>query len=79
MSREEFLNEIDETLELEPGTIKGSEKLEDLEQWTSLSIVSFMALADTNNGTKLSPRDIGKCVTVNDLLVLAKVESEQMQ
>lgn len=63
---------------IEPGTLTGTEKLEDLEQWMSLAIVSFMELADSNNGTHPSPRDIAKCVTVSDLLQLAKVEPVQV-
>lgn len=74
MTREEFLAQLDELLELMPGTLQGPEKLENLDQWNSLALVSFMALADTNNGVRLSPRDIAKCITVSDLLKIAQVE-----
>ena len=74
MTREEFLSGLDELVELTPGTLKGPEKLEELDQWTSMAIVGFIALADTYNGTKLGPTQIGKCLTINDLLALAKVE-----
>ncbi len=74
MTRAEFLAELDGLVDLEPGTLQGPEKLEDLDQWTSMAIVGFIALADTYNGTKVGPTQIGKCVTVNDLLSLAKVE-----
>ncbi len=73
MTRQEFLNKLDEILRLVPGTLNGSEKLEELEHWTSVAIVGYMALADTNNGSRPSVRDIGKCITVADLLELAKV------
>ena len=74
MTREEFLSELDELVELEPGTLKGPEKLEELEQWSSMAIVGFIALADTYNGAKVGPIQIAKCVTVDDLLNLAKVD-----
>jgi acyl carrier protein len=74
MTREEFLAELDGLVDLEPGTLQGPEKLEDLDQWTSMAVVGFIALADTYNGTKVRPTQIGKCLTVNDLLALAKVE-----
>ena len=74
MTRQEFLVEIDGIVDLPPGTLKGPEKLKELKQWTSLAVVSYMALADDNNGISLSPQDIGKCVTVSDLLDVAKVE-----
>jgi acyl carrier protein len=76
VTQDEFLKEMDDMLELEAGTLRGPEKLEDLDQWTSLAVVTFMALADTNNGVHVSPLDIGKCITVSDLLKLAKVEPE---
>jgi len=74
MTREEFLSELDGLVELEPGTLKGPEKLEELDEWTSMAIVGFIALADTYNGTKVGPKDIAKCLTVDDLLHLAKVD-----
>jgi acyl carrier protein len=74
MTREEFLAELDELVELPPGTLKGPESLESLDQWTSMAIVGFLALADTYNGTKLGPTQIAKCSTVDDLLKLARVD-----
>ena len=75
MSREEFLLEMDEILETPRGTLKGPEKLDELEQWNSTSLIGFIALADTNNGTRISPRQIVNCETVNDLVKLAGVDS----
>jgi acyl carrier protein len=72
MTREEFLRELDDILELASGTLNGAEKLEELEQWNSMAMISFIALAD-NNGTTVSPRLIAKCATINDLLELAQV------
>lgn len=74
MTREEFLVNLDELVELEPGTLKGPEKLEDLGEWTSLSIVGFIALADTHNGARLELTQVAKCLTVEDLLKVAKVD-----
>lgn len=74
MTREEFLKSVDEILELSPGTLRGPEKLDDFPLWDSTAIVSFMALADSNNKTKLVPRALGNCETIDDLLRLAKVE-----
>ena len=75
MTRQEFLLSMDELLELPAGTLKGNEALEEMEQWNSLSMVGFLALVDTHNGLKLSPRQIANCATVSDLLQLAKVEA----
>ena len=73
MTRPDFLILVDDLLELPKGTLTGQEKLEDLEGWDSLSLISFMALVDEHLGVKLSPRQFVTCQTVNDLLSLAKV------
>jgi acyl carrier protein len=70
MDRPSFLTAVAEMLEYE-GTLSGSEKLEELEGWDSVALISFMALVDEHFGRKLAPRDIGKCVTVDDLHQLA--------
>jgi acyl carrier protein len=74
MSRDEFLLELDDILELSPGTLQGPEKLENLENWNSTALIGFIALADTNNGAHISPRQLVNCSTVGDLLRLAGVE-----
>jgi acyl carrier protein len=73
MTREEFLMEFDDILELPAGTLKGPEKLEELESWNSTAMLGFVALADTNNGARISPPRIVNCTTVDDLLNLAGV------
>lgn len=72
MTKKEFLTAMDGVLELPEGTLTGSEPLEDLENWTSLAMVEYIALAD-NNGAKLSPRQVRECETVDDLARLAKI------
>ena len=67
MSREEFLNELSEIVELTPGALTGSERLEDLTGWTSMAMVSLIALADEHFGKTLSPRQFAACETVADL------------
>ena len=74
MTKEEFLREMDDILELPAGSLTGSEGLEDLEHWNSGAMIGFMALADTNNGKTVSPRQIVTCSTIDDLLKLAQVE-----
>ncbi len=61
-----------ENLELSPGTLQGCERLEDLEMWDSVCMMSYIALADTL-GVKLSPRQIVGCSTVDDLAKLAGI------
>ena len=70
MKKTEFLLSLDELLELEPGTVKGSEILDSLEGWNSLAVVSFMGLMDERFGLSVQPLQIAKCTTVADLMAL---------
>jgi hypothetical protein len=79
MTPQQFLLSMDELLELPAGTLTGGEKLEALEQWNSMAMIGFIALVDTNSGLKISPRQIGACETVDDLLRLANLEAASGQ
>ena len=74
MTREEFLLEMDEILNLRAGTLRGDEKLEELENWDSTALISLVVLAETSNSVHISPDQIVGCSTVADLLRLAQVE-----
>jgi hypothetical protein len=75
MNRDEFLLEMDEILDLPAGTLRGHERLEELPNWDSTSLITFIALAETNNGASISPGQIVTCATVADLLRLAQAGS----
>ena len=70
MTKEAFLLALDEMLELPAGTLKGPEKIEDLENWDSLAVINLMALVDEHYGVKLAPRHIGSAETVDQLFAL---------
>lgn len=46
MNKQEFLNALEEILELDENTLKGDEVLMDIEQWDSLAFLSIIAMAD---------------------------------
>jgi acyl carrier protein len=70
MTINDFLLSLDQLLELEPGTVKGTESLDSLESWDSLAIISFMALVDEHFGVALQARQIAESKTVGDLIGL---------
>lgn len=74
MTREEFLLEMDEILGLRAGTLRGDEKLDELQNWDSTALVGLIVLAENANQTYISPDQVVGCSTVADLLRLAKVE-----
>ena len=70
MNPTDFYLKLDEMLELAPGTLKGGEALESLEGWDSVAVISLIALADSEYGVTLPPKEIAECRSVNDLLDL---------
>ena len=74
MTREKFLLEMDEVLGLPAGTLQGHEKLEELEAWDSVALISLIVLAESNNNVRITPDQVVSCFTVADLLRLAQVE-----
>jgi acyl carrier protein len=78
MTREEFLLEMDEILDLKPGTLRGHEKLEDLKNWDSTALISLITMAETNNSAQISPDQVVGCSTVADLLRLAQVDGSSL-
>jgi len=75
MTRKQFLLQIDDILGLQPGTLQGHEKLEELENWDSTALITLIALADEMNNVPITPDQIVGCSTVADLLRLAQVEN----
>jgi acyl carrier protein len=74
MTPNEFLLQMDEILGVSAGTVRADQKLEELENWDSTALISFIVLAETNTNVSISPEQIVTCSTVADLLRLAQVD-----
>lgn len=74
LTRDEFLLEMDEILGLRPGTLRGDEKLDELQNWDSAALIGLMVLAESTNDVHISPDEVIGCSTVADLLRLAQVD-----
>ena len=70
MDRNKLLLCIDELLELDPGTLKGDESLENLEAWDSLAVIGLIALIDEKFNKAVSLSAISEAKSVNDLVAL---------
>lgn len=77
MNRTAFYSELEELLELPKGTLGGDKALENIPEWDSLSIISFIALADSNYGVILQPKVVEACQTIDDLA--RSIEEHQKQ
>lgn len=65
MDEKLFTAKIREILDNESATMDSV--LADIEEWDSLSIVSFVAFANSSCGKKVAPAVIRECKTVRDL------------
>ena len=72
MSEQEFIAAFEEILEMAPGTLVETAKLEDLEHWDSVAMVTLMSVVDEKVGVQLSPRKIAGCKTVKDVYQLTR-------
>ena len=70
MTKREFLSELEEILEADPGSLKGDEPLPGLEGWDSLAVVSLIAMVDEQFGVTLSPKEIAKAASIADIVRL---------
>lgn len=72
MDKKEFYAEIATVLELEPGSIKGNETLEELEGWDSMAVLGFIAMLDSRLGLIVPASSIAASRTVEDLVNLCQ-------
>jgi acyl carrier protein len=67
VSKTQVLEQLAQILEVPAGSLTGDEKLDDLQEWNSIAMMSFIAFADEHFNKILSPRQFVACETVNDL------------
>ena len=67
MTKAELYSELEELLEIKPGTIQGKETLRELSGWDSMAVLSIIAMVDEKLGEVVSPSALAECKTVLDL------------
>mgnify|MGYP001233701763 CR=1 FL=1 len=70
MQKKEFLQLMDELFELDEGTILGSDELQQIPGWSSLTFIGLIAMVDEECEVALAPKSILACQTVDDLIAL---------
>ena len=70
MSTEEFIKKLTDLMDTD-AELNLSTKLADVEDWDSLSMVSFFSFCNSTLGKKLAPEQIKGAQTVEDLFKLA--------
>lgn len=68
MNINEFISKFAEEIEIENAEeLNPDTKFRDLEEWSSLSVMVFIAFADENFGKQIGDKQIANCKTIQDL------------
>ena len=70
MNRPQFILQLEQTLEVEPGTLREDQKIRDLEHWDSLKLLQILMFAEERLGIEIDEDRLAKCVTFGDVLTL---------
>ena len=71
-NNQQLLRQLEETLNVESGTIQETDRLENLEGWDSIAVISVMAMFEYSYGVTLDPDNLVQCQTVGDLIRLVQ-------
>jgi acyl carrier protein len=70
MSRDELLNKIAVLANRDAGSLKGPERLEDLEDWDSLAVLSVISLLDEQFHVVVPAATLHEAQTIDDIVNL---------
>jgi acyl carrier protein len=73
MNKTQFIAAVAEILEIPSADLKGPEALEDIGNWDSLSIISFVAMVDADLNKTVDPESLKKARTLDDLAALVEL------
>ena len=68
----ELFEQLEDILELDPGTIKASDTFRDFENWDSMANLSVIAMLDDSFGVHIASQDFKALITVEDLIAEVK-------
>ncbi len=68
MTEQEKLAALEDMMELDAGTLASGTSLDDIDEWDSLSALSFVILLKDTFGRKVSGKEIREMRTVGDLM-----------
>ena len=71
MELKEFISNFEEQFDdIEPGTIKADTEYQELDEWSSLTAMSLIAMAKTEYGKTITGSEVRGCKTVEALFNL---------
>lgn len=72
MSGEQIASQLEEVLEMVPGTLREDEEVRNLEHWDSLKLLEIISLADEQFQVQLDADQLARCITVGDIVRLIR-------
>jgi acyl carrier protein len=76
VDRKRFVELVEAALNVPEGTIREGARLQGLEGWDSMGILSLIAVVDKHYNVNLDPSSLAKCETIDDLARLVQDGSE---
>lgn len=70
MTNEEKITILEELMEVDEGTLTSETLLSNIEEWDSVSFLSFMAMMDEKFGKTVTGSEIKTKETVGDLMAM---------
>jgi acyl carrier protein len=70
MDKPAFFAAVAEILEVDSAGLNGSENLNDVGNWDSLAVITFVAMADSDLDTGVEAEKLKDAHTLNDLAAL---------
>jgi acyl carrier protein len=74
MSEKEKLAMLEDMLEIDAGTLTPETKLDDLVEWDSIAVISFIALVDEQFNKTIKGSQIKEFKTIADALAVMDAE-----
>jgi acyl carrier protein len=72
LTQSEFINEMTEICQAEPGSITMDNLLSSLTGWDSMAIIMFIAMVDEKLGLAVNVDALASCKTIGDLAGLCE-------
>lgn len=71
MNKADFITEVEDILQADPGTLTMETRLEDIEGWDSSGLLGIIALLDGELEIDINVEKIRNCVTFQELFDIA--------
>ena len=72
MTEDELVRQLEASFEMKTGSLSASTRLEEIDAWDSLGVLSVLALFDEKLGVRVEAGQLAKSETVSDLVQVVR-------